>query len=179
MPNVGSELARDSKARIAASRLPTPITQGHHYPDVRAEFIALRWPRSSGERPEPTSDLDHSRRSRHKSNCQTRKSRRIFRVTESTTTRRTYPDIGPAVLMTLALLGIQLAGGMAIGIVAFIVGGRVHRMRRATIRRQSSESTSSHFRSCPCRMVCGILSDVMANERHPECHSSSPSWWPR
>lgn len=39
-------------------------------------------------------------------------------------TRRTYPGIGHAVLMTLALLGLQLAGGMAIGIVAFFLGGR-------------------------------------------------------
>jgi membrane protease YdiL (CAAX protease family) len=39
-------------------------------------------------------------------------------------TRRIYPNIGHAVLMTLALLGIQVAGGMAIGIVAFVVGGR-------------------------------------------------------
>lgn len=38
-------------------------------------------------------------------------------------TRRTYPGIGHAVLMTLALLGMQLAGGMAIGIVAFMIGG--------------------------------------------------------
>ena len=43
---------------------------------------------------------------------------------DSTKTRRAYPNIGHAVLMTLAVLGIQLAGGMAIGIVALVVGGR-------------------------------------------------------
>jgi membrane protease YdiL (CAAX protease family) len=46
-----------------------------------------------------------------------------FGATKSMMTRRAYPDIGHAVLMTLALLGIQVAGGMAIGIVALIVGG--------------------------------------------------------
>ena len=43
---------------------------------------------------------------------------------DSPTTRRTYPDIGHAVLMTLAVLGIQIAGGMAIGIAALVIGGR-------------------------------------------------------
>jgi hypothetical protein len=38
--------------------------------------------------------------------------------------RRTYPGIGHAVLMTLSLLGLQLAGGVAIGIVALIAGGK-------------------------------------------------------
>jgi len=53
-------------------------------------------------------------------------------------------------------------------------------MRRATIRRQSSESTSSHFRSCPCRN--GLRHSFGTSWRTnaiPECHSSSPSLWPQ
>ena len=39
-------------------------------------------------------------------------------------TRRAYPNIGHAVLMTLAVLGVQLAGGMAIGVIALVIGGQ-------------------------------------------------------
>jgi membrane protease YdiL (CAAX protease family) len=70
--------------------------------------------------------------------------------------------------MTLALLGIQLAGGMAIGIVAFIVGGR------------GAPNAASHhpatiiginliaFSVLPMpEWSAAFFRDVMANERHP------------
>ncbi len=39
-------------------------------------------------------------------------------------TPRAYPGIGHAVLMTLAFFGVQVAGGVVVGIVAMIVGGQ-------------------------------------------------------